>query len=491
MTTLGSKPFSIDSVDDYRRIRAVFEDAGYTDRTIVDTLEVGRIRSPGPKHLPQLLHRTDGGRSVDTLIRLFLLGVEVPEAEVAAAISPLNVDDGLRYGLLRRSGDDIRAAVQIRYYQGMLVAFDWAGHDDTIAQDFVMGISSSSITLAGATVRRPVGAALDLGTGSGFQALLAAHHSARVVATDLNPRAVSMATFNAGLNNIEIDGRQGDLFSPVAGEAFDLIVSNAPFVVAPDRTHFFLHGGALLDGVCRTIATSAPRHLNDGGICQFLANWVVRNGQDPDDAVAEWFEGTGCDAWVMVTHRYDPGEYAAAWIEVASVRYAAEYDRWMHFFADHGVIGIGFGLITMRTSAARDAWVAVEEAPDSYAFPSGDDVVALLDARDLMTLLDDRALLASVLVIDPGVRLDVESAPSGTAWHAQRHRIRRTTGLKYQGPIDPAGADLVRAFDGTKPVGAVVDAWLTDHDLDSSLIPAVCENLRSMVRRGFLRLVSG
>ena len=65
-------------------------------------------------------------------------------------------------------------------------------------------------------MRRPGEAALDLGTGCGIQALLAAKHAERVVATDVNPRALGFAAFNAALNGIEtIELRDGSGFDPV------------------------------------------------------------------------------------------------------------------------------------------------------------------------------------------------------------------------------------------------------------------------------------
>jgi len=73
---------------------------------------------------------------------------------------------------------------------------------------------------------------LDMGTGSGVCAVFAARHARRVVAVDINPAAVHCAGINARLNDLEhrIEVRQGDLFAPVAGERFDLIVFNPPFL---------------------------------------------------------------------------------------------------------------------------------------------------------------------------------------------------------------------------------------------------------------------
>ena len=83
------------------------------------------------------------------------------------------------------------------------------------------------------------GAVLDLGTGSGIMALVAARSGAgRVVATDLNPRAVRCAAANVARYGLatRVDVRAGDLFAPVAGEQFDLIVCNPPYFPGTPHT---------------------------------------------------------------------------------------------------------------------------------------------------------------------------------------------------------------------------------------------------------------
>ncbi|MFY9825947.1 MAG: methyltransferase [Thermoanaerobaculia bacterium] len=72
---------------------------------------------------------------------------------------------------------------------------------------------------------------LDLGTGSGVGSVFAARRGFRAVAVDVNPEAVRCARINGLLHHLEerIEVRQGDLFSPVAGERFDLVLFNPPF----------------------------------------------------------------------------------------------------------------------------------------------------------------------------------------------------------------------------------------------------------------------
>ena len=88
-----------------------------------------------------------------------------------------------------------------------------------------------------AQVVRADAAVLDMGTGSGVCAVFAARHARRVVAVDINMAAVRCAGINAVLNHVEhrVEVRHGDLFDPVAGERFDLILFNPPFLRGTPR----------------------------------------------------------------------------------------------------------------------------------------------------------------------------------------------------------------------------------------------------------------
>ncbi len=78
---------------------------------------------------------------------------------------------------------------------------------------------------------------LDIGAGSGAIAIAIAHHlpQAQITAIDLSSAALDIARENAALNRAAIRFLQGDLLTPVAGERFDVIVSNPPYVPAIDR----------------------------------------------------------------------------------------------------------------------------------------------------------------------------------------------------------------------------------------------------------------
>jgi len=117
----------------------------------------------------------------------------------------------------------------------------------------------------------PQSAVLDLCTGSGILAVHAALRGAgRVVAVDISRRAVAAARLNGWLNGVRVDARRGDLFAPVTGERFDLIVSNPPYLPGPcerlperGRARAWEggpRGRAFLDRICER----APAHLRPG-----------------------------------------------------------------------------------------------------------------------------------------------------------------------------------------------------------------------------------
>ena len=145
---------------------------------------------------------------------------------------------------------------------------------------------------------------LDLGTGSGIVAISLALEcsSASVFAIDLSPDALAVARNNSGRLGAKVEFLQGDWFSPVAGECFDIIVSNPPYVADGDP-HLALNGlpfepqMALTDGAdglacIRRIVADAAHHLTPGG-------WLFfEHGYDQGDASRNLLAAAGFKAAV-------------------------------------------------------------------------------------------------------------------------------------------------------------------------------------------------
>src|SRR5690606_7809928 len=145
----------------------------------------------------------------------------------------------------------------------------------------------------------------------------------------------------AMLNGIHsIDFRHGSLFEPVAGERFDQIVSNPPFVITPRREgvpeYEYRDGGEVGDAIVRRMLEGAADHLADGGVAQFLGNWEYQGATSAFDRVASWVEGAEIDVWVIERELLDPAEYAETWIRDGGTRPGAAFDelerRWLEDF---------------------------------------------------------------------------------------------------------------------------------------------------------------
>ncbi|QBE67237.1 peptide chain release factor N(5)-glutamine methyltransferase [Pseudoduganella lutea] len=137
----------------------------------------------------------------------------------------------------------------------------------------------------------PRGRVLDMGTGSCAIAVAIAHArpDAHVTALDVSHDALAIARRNAELNSVTVRCLHSDWFTAIAGETFDLIVSNPPYIAAGDR-HLsegdlrFEPAGALTDhadglSALRAIVAGAPSHLAPQG-------WLLmEHGYDQSAAV--------------------------------------------------------------------------------------------------------------------------------------------------------------------------------------------------------------
>ena len=259
--------------------------------------------------------------------------------------------------MLVEDGDDLHGASRLVPHDELLIASDHAGGAEAHA-DHVPGVHRPSVALAQLTVRGQGERALDVATGNGIQAILLASHAEHVVATDVNPRALAYARFNAALNGIEsIETREGSFFEPVAGEQFDLVVVNPPYVVSPESAYLFRDSGMRGDAVSEHVVRAAPAVLAPGGFASILIAWAL----DPDDPAARprgWLEGSGCDALLLHTSTDDPVETAMLWNRELLDRpedYADALDRWLAYYRELGIEQLGYACVVLRgaRTAAR------------------------------------------------------------------------------------------------------------------------------------------
>ena len=423
------------------------------------------------------------------MVRLFLLQRPVPLAAAEAALPGL-VDRLAAEGIVERSVGEVAARLDCRPYAAddteLWVVSDLTpgldGGPQQVGRDHVLGISGASTSLAQLTIREPVGAALDLGTGCGVQALHLAGHADRVVATDVNRRALDIARFNAALNELDaIEVREGSYFEPVAGERYDLIATNPPFVISPATGERLVYrdSGMPGDRVVEHIVREAPRHLTEGGWCQVLANWAIEADRPWDERVATWLD-PGCDALVVQREVVDPAAYVELWLKDSGHHgaedYLARYDTWLAWFEEQGIEGIGFGWVNLRNGGGTHSlldWPYDVEQPIAPAIAEWGTTTGLDIGLDTRLLARPDLLQETV-------------GPVG-AEHPETIVLRQQRGFRRARTADTVVAGLVGACDGELSVGQILAALADLLDLDAeesrtTYLPMV----RELVDEGFL-----
>ena len=312
-----------------------------------------------------------------------------------------------------------------------------------------------------------------------------------MIATDLNPRVPSFVTFNARLNGIEnIELRMGDGFAPVAGRTFDLILSNPPFFITPISHYLFCDNPMELDQLCRHLVREAPAHLNEGGYLQMLCEWAQVGEQPWEDRIAEWLDGTGCDAWVMKGLTQQPEEYAQHRIRETtpdSGRDQELYEGYMDYYRSRGVLAIHDGLIVMRRRSGKN-WVRIEEVPKTPSGDLGELIFSTFAAHDLLLeMVSDEKLLAIKPTLSPHVRLEQVCKQGGNAWHAESLTLRLTRGFPFHWKVQPLVAEFLATCDGTRSAEQAVEALAASANAPVDTVRHECLTMmRKLIERGFV-----
>lgn len=562
MTTPQPRPAPTTDPELLARARADFEAASWT----LDSLEAllsDRARSAlaRDQRIPALVELEGREDAASVLTRFFVLGDEVEERALAGALPSLGVEGAEGLGLVEDApasdnrhpqeakGEGARrlvSRVDLRPHAVIVPDADaeegrrrldwWVASDPTSMQngrplpaDHVLGVGGASTSLLEMTIREPVDSALDMGCGCGIQAMHLTTHARRVVATDLSARACAFTRFNAALNGLDIEVREGSLFEPVAGEAFDLIVTNPPFVITPDSLRGarglleYRDGGMRRDELVRAVVREGPEHLLPGGVLQMIGNWEIPAGVDPDAdwsaRLEPWFEGLPVDAWVVQRDVLDPAQYAEMWLQDADPRAEGggvrlrerSYRSWLADFDAAGVGGVGMGFIAMRrysdsegAASGRSAGVGAHDGPEggrsaagrgpgaggilrfdlglTGSRPRGEDVRRTLDALRLPEDLSGLRLLRAEDVTEERQYVPGSPDPMILILH-------QGSGLDRSIRVGSAVSAVVGASDGELEVGQIIAAvaLLTERDA-AQVAEEVDAPLRELIRAGMLSI---
>lgn len=473
-------------------LREALLGSGYTIDGLLRAFQKQHEITPEEREIPALRRMLAADDPVSVPAKLFFLGVRVPAVEAGRAFGPLSLERLAAMGVLRRRDEEVEPLIEISPMAELLVASD--AHEKRPSNaDHVATISLSTLILASVTVRVPAETALDVGCGSGFQSLLAAkHHAQNVVATDINPRALGYARFNAALNeqqNVEL--REGSLFEPVRGETFEMIVTNPPYAISPESEFAFRDSGLPGDSFVEGVVRELPHYLREGGFAHLTAEWVIPPGSDWSAPLRAWVEGSGCDAVLLHYRSRDPIQHSAGWNE--SLRgdpeaYGAAIDRWVDYLRDSGIEQIGWGVIVLRRRSGRN-WVWAHDYTNPQRDPAGHHMLRLFLAQDFVRARDDDALLKEKLVPagDHSVDLGLQFREGERV--VQRARIRLQGGFGFRVDIDELTLGLLRFLDGRRSLREAIRALAEEQggELEAEqLEPTAVAAVRRMLELGFL-----
>ena len=491
----------------------VLAHVGYTTENL---MKVGVLPSSGlaigdPLPLWELLVRASGDGALEVLVRLFMLGQVESREAVTRALSPkdgpkVSVEQLEAAGLViaieipgkikAKADSAIKANAGVRALAGLvplgeqlvLRDFPRAITGQAPARDYVLAVGGASVLVAQLTPRAKAELALDLGTGQGFQAMQAAAHVKRVIATDVNHRALQLAATSCALSGItNVEFRFGSLYEPVAAEAgeFDLIVSNPPFVIAPPQdvigySDQSLSGHALVERVVR----GAGKMLRAGGVCVLVANWAYAGDEARDRRWAatprRWLEhesDTPCDAAIVHFGSYPARTYAFKWLEETgtprSEISAERMARWMEYYETIGLEAVAFGALVLKRCSPGQTPIVHAESLDTppKGHACGDVLLrTLAGVREVQTRLaiSPETLGAWKPTLTKDAVLQRELVVGKGTWLATDIALTQRGGIPRRAMIDAVTADLLALLDGSRTVDDAGRRVARQHGVEGS-----------------------
>ncbi|HKY51812.1 MAG TPA: methyltransferase [Candidatus Limnocylindria bacterium] len=488
-------PLALDRPELVRRLREVLIAREFSAAKIGDALGTGDEIVSRTAEIPVQLRQLERHPTLGALVRLLILALDVPADQLAPAIAPLALSDLASLGLVAQRDVMVRPLVRVVPHDHLLITSDIRLRPGEAAPaDHVPGVHRPSVTLAHLTVRRPVRAFLDLGTGCGVEALLASPHAERVLATDVSARAVNFAAFNAQLNGVaNLELRVGSWFEPIGDARFDTIVCNPPYVISPASEYIYRDSGMSGDSVSEQIVRSIPAHLEEGGFATMAISWVAEPDGDPTAAVRRWVRDSGCDSWLLHYRTDSPLETAAVWNQTESgdpERYGRLIDTWLAYYRDLGIRGIAYGSLVMRRRSGAN-WFRSDPLPGGGRLkPSSDHIQRVFAAHDLLAagpevLLGERVRVVPRAAIEQRVRFS-DGQPQIDAM-----TLTLDEGVGFQAGMDDQVLHLLTQLDGRRTLrealaeGAKRDGVADVERYASAGLPAA----RRMFELGFLERV--
>jgi len=358
---------------------------------------------------------------------------------------------------------------------------------------YVLSVTPASVRVAGSTIRRRVKTVLDLGTGSGVQALLAARHARKVTGVDINSHALSCAAISQRLNGVRnVEWVEGDWFEPVRAKRFDLIVVNPSIIITPDHTVLYRDSQVRAQELSRRLVSQSAEHLNEGGFATVLCHWTHPQGAW-EYAPREWVAELGCDALLLHFGSQEPLAYAMnnAGPDHDPAELARTVTRWTRYYRDTGIQQMSAGAIVLRRRSKQQNWVQALQFQGGPAPAGGDQLGRMFAGSDLLASLSGDQQLDKVLstrwrMVDDSV-IDQTLVRQNGGYASTPALLRQEPAAHLGAVVDPRMVPLVVACDGRRSLADLLGQGPMPEGLSQPQFHSLALNtVGDLIARGLL-----
>lgn len=468
----------------------------------------------GPEYLAAL-HRGDPGAlrfhsqrggELDQLIQAFILRDPIEKADFFALLGDELASQVIDANIAVCHGPAIvRVVIDVRPHiingksRWVFSDPDAAMVRQDAGEDHVPGVGAASLSLLQFCPTTPVDSVLDLGTGSGVQVLGQAGSARQITGTDISARALALADATVRGAGIEDDVRllAGAWFEPVAGEKFERIVANPPFVVGSQNiTHTYRDSGLELDGASELVISQVPEYLAPGGAAYLLASWVHQGDIPWQHRVASWLPSHGVAAWVLQRDFADPAHYVSTWlrdeaIDPRSHEASERFSHWLQHFVDHNVSAIGFGYVAIQDIGDQPSEIVAEEIPQAFDDRLADEVEEYFQRAQWLREQTPADIASSQFQLRPQLAREIIEVPDSAAkmgFSPQVYRLTRMDGPRWSHEVDEHVAAIVAGLHHNGlPLTEVVGMYALAHGIaEDKLLDEAVSVIVDLVRHGMI-----
>ena len=365
-------------------------------------------------------------------------------------------------GLLAVDGDKCRSTVLLYPLHGLLIASDFpaAGPSDDFVFPAISGQTHEYLSILPAT---PCDSLLEVGTGSGAAALLAADYAENVVATDISQRCLQFAEFNRVLNDVEnVEIVESDAYDGLGDSRFDRIIAHPPYVPWTGDQEIYRHGGPDGEVVLRKLVEGLPERLLPGGRC-YLSAMGADTAEAPLEARLRGmlgYRGGEFDILVVEREILKPIEFILPWTEGEEMTFEEAWS--LHeAFRERGIQRLvrcsivlvhGGGTKTLRLKAG--------------AATQSSDIEPAIEARP-KRWLEWSEIREMKLRIRPDVQLEETSFLDQGNWRAGVRVLDAPGPFAFRTDCPEWMAKALPLLDGKRPVREVVTGDVDEDEAEA------------------------